>query len=183
MMKPIIDFNYISKDLSDDDCTMLKRLYRTYHLKAWCYKKMYKSYKYKDLFIAIASTGLMVAGGAGGILNPIILTITGVGLIIQVLAKKKKYAKKIEHCRIAYICYQKQINALKGYMRGEPFDRNLLLFELNRLDDSMAELCPPLSDSVRNKYSSTYRVMIEPTFKMHTFDDAPQAGGIKETVI
>ena len=83
---PIISFNYIDKDLPPETIDMLKEIYKTYHLKCWCYKQYFKSFKKKDLAVNLTS-GILVATGAavGGLINPIALTVTGLGVILQIV--------------------------------------------------------------------------------------------------
>ena len=137
---------------------MLKEIYKTYHLKCWCYKQHFKSFKKKDLAVNLAS-GILVATGAavGGLVNPIALTVTGLGVILQVVIKKKKYPEKIEQCKFAFTNYQKELNALRGYLRGEPFDKTILLFNLNKLDDLVADKCPFSPDQIKKSYFKKFR--------------------------
>ena len=149
----VFNFNYIDKNLTDESVYMLKNFYKTYHLKCWCYKQLYKSFKIKDLAINISSATLIAVGAAvGTFINPIALASAGLGGILQVLSKKKNYPKKIEQCKFAYANYQKELNALKGYLRGKPFDKSILLFDLNKLDDLVVDQCPIIRDSIRKKY-------------------------------
>ena len=72
------------------------------------------------------------------------------------LSKKKNYPKRIELSKFAYTNYQKELNALKGYLRGKPFDKETLLIDLNKLDDLVADQCPTIRDSIRAAYNRKF---------------------------
>ena len=94
----ILNFNYISKDLSNEKIKEIKDLYKYYHEKFWCYKKSFQHYRKMHLSINIGSAGLVVIGTiAGGItLNAIILgAISGAGVFLQTYATAKKYDRKV----------------------------------------------------------------------------------------
>ena len=50
-----MDFNHISKNLTEEQVSKLKKLYYTYHRQFWCYKKMFKNFKQADLFLQLSS--------------------------------------------------------------------------------------------------------------------------------
>ena len=160
---PVISFNYIDKQLPPDTTKMLKEIYKTYHYRCWCYKQLYNSFKKKDLAVNLSS-GILVATGAtvGGLVNPIALAVSGLGVLLQVIIRKKKYPKKIEQCQFAYTNYQKELNAFRGYLRGEPFDKSIVLFNLNKLDDMVADKCPFIPDPIKKKYFRKFRVDDQP---------------------
>ena len=158
---PAINFNHIDDDLSEADIRMLARLYLTYHRKCWCYKQLFKSLKRKDLALHLVSPGLVAVGATSSVyVNPIALTATGLGMVLHALAKKKNYPKKVETCRFAYTSYQKELNSLRGYLRGNEFSEPILLFELGRLDDTIADLCPLIPDKLSMKYYKKFDVSL-----------------------
>ena len=161
---PVFSFNYLDKNLPNDTVCMLRNLYKTYHLRCWCYKQLFKSFKRKDLALNLTSAALVAAGSTVGVtINPIALIATGLGVILQVLNKKKKYSRKIEACMFAYTSYQKELNSLRGYLRGGAFDKTILLFELKKMDDLIADQCPPIDYSYRVKYYKKFEVNSFPT--------------------
>ena len=96
-----------------------------------------KSLKRKDLALHLVSSGLVAVGATLSVyVNPIALSATGLGMVLHALAKKKNYPKKVETCRFTYTSYQKELNSLRGYLRGNEFSEPLLLFELGRLGDT-----------------------------------------------
>ena len=116
----ILNFNHISKDLSEDIEKTLKNFYKFYHKKWWCYNKAFKSNKRKSISLTILSAGSIISGAAaGGItLNPIILgVLTSLGVISKVLPNFKKYDKKVESTRYASTTYKKVLDALRMYLR------------------------------------------------------------------
>ena len=40
-----MDFNHISRKLTQEQVNELTNLYHTYHKQYWCYKKMFKKFK------------------------------------------------------------------------------------------------------------------------------------------
>ena len=54
---------YINRKLSNEQSDELKNLYKFYHKKHWCYKKMYLYYKRVNLVTNIFSARLAVSGG------------------------------------------------------------------------------------------------------------------------
>ena len=158
----VFDFNHITPNISDDEINTLKALYCRYHYKCWVYKKAYLNYKKKDLIITAASAVITTGGLAGATVFLPAVGIGACGIVLAVIAKKKNYPRKIEMCRYAYTSYQKILNQLKAYLRGDSYDKNQLIHELNILDDNVTDLCPPV-DRWREKYYERHdRVHISP---------------------
>ena len=86
-MKKILNFNHISKNLSDDKIKEIRDLYKYNHQKSFQHdQKMHLSTN-------LGSVGLVIIGTiAGGItLNVIILgNISGAGVLLQTYATTKK---------------------------------------------------------------------------------------------
>ena len=92
-----MDFNHISKNLTEEQVSKLKNLYYTYHRQFWCYKKMLKNFKQADLFLQLSSVILTTTGTIVGTvtLNPIILaSLTGTGVFLQTIITQKNFSKK-----------------------------------------------------------------------------------------
>ena len=143
-----MDFNHISSRLADYQINELKNLYKTYHHKTCCYKKMFRRFKGISLFLNMLSVSLTVTRTVvGGVtLNPIVMgSVAGVGILIQTVLTKKNFTKKIEACKYAYTSYQKILNKLKCVLRSGEFDEDTLIKELNWLDDQVTDLCPPIT--------------------------------------
>ena len=137
----MIDFNHIDKTLSDDEVAMLKLLYTTYGEKRQRYKREHEKFKRRDLLLTLTATTLTLVGGGVGIVALPALSLTGVGVIISMLSKKKNYPKKIEMRRIAYTSYEKIQHRIKSYLRGGSYDENMLIHDLRLLDDLITDMC------------------------------------------
>ena len=156
--KKVICFNHIDKGMKPEEVDMLKKLYHHYHKKTWCYKKAYKHFKKINLGLHLTSIGLTSTGViVGGVtLNPIVLgTISGCGILIQGFLKSKNYNRKIEMCKFAYTSYQKILNKIRTYLRGEQYDAEKLTEQLNWLDDEITDLCP-IVDKFKAKYDKIF---------------------------
>ena len=150
----VFNFNHVNEKLTREEITMLKNLYAQYHMKTWCYQYAYKKFKKMDLALNLLSIGLTSTGVIVGsvTLNPIILgSISGGGLLLQGLLKTKNYNRKIEMCKFAYTSYQKILNKIRSYLRGEPYDIMDFVLEAHLLDDQVTDLCPTF-DTYKKKY-------------------------------
>ena len=102
----------------------MKDLYAYYHKKHYGYEKLYRGFR-KKYFVCNLPAGKLIisAAVAGGItLNPVVIaTLTGVGLILKAVASLKKYDKKTEQANFARIEYQKILDEIRFYLRGEAF--------------------------------------------------------------
>ena len=132
---------------------MLKAMYHVYHCKCWIYRKAYLSFKKRDLILTATSAVITTGGLAGSTVFLPAVGIGACGIVLAVIVKKKNYPRKIEMCRYAYTSYQKVLNQLKSYLRGDLHDKNELIHELNILDNNVADLCPPV-DHWKEKYHS-----------------------------
>ena len=114
--KSVLNFNHISKNVSNKEIAEIKVIYKYYHKKNWLFKKSHKYYKTMDFSCEIGSRGLVAIGTiAGGItMNPIVLgTITGSNLILSTYTKAKNYKRKTEMCKFAYTTYEKVLVDLR----------------------------------------------------------------------
>ena len=158
-MRVIFEFNHINKTLLESEVRILKDLYAYYHKKHYGYQKLYKSYRRKN-FICNLSAGKLIisAAVAGGItLNPVVMaTLTGVGLILKAVASLKKYDKKTEQANFARIEYQKVLDEIRFYLRGETFDKQVFLDKLKIIDNFIIDHCMEIPPSICKKYSNTF---------------------------
>ena len=158
VLKTPLNFNHIDPKLKEYEVNRFKKLYGYYHQKTWCYKKAYKRYKRLTLILNLLSISLTSTGVVVGsvTLNPVILgSISGSGILLQGLLKMKNYDRKIEMCKFAYTSYQKILNKIRSYLRGESYDIMDLFFETQLLDDQVIDLCP-LVDKFKSKYNKIY---------------------------
>ena len=102
-------------------------------------------------FVCNLSAGKLIisAAVAGGItLNPVVIaTLTRVGLILKAVASLKKYDKKTEQANFARIEYQKILDEIRFYLRGEAFDEKVFL---------VIDHCMEIPPSISKKYGETF---------------------------
>ena len=140
-MRDIFEFNHINKTLLESEVRILKDLYAYYHKKHYGYQKLCN----------LSTSKLIISAAvAGGItLNPVVMaTLTGVGLILKAVASLKKYDKKTEQANFARIEYQKVLDEIRFYLRGETFDEQVFLDKLKIIDNFIIDHCmevPPPS--------------------------------------
>ena len=153
-----MDFNHISRKLTQNQINELKSLYKTYHEQFWCYKRMFKKYKRNDIILKVTPIVLTTVGAAVGVItsNPIIIaSLSGAGLMLQTITVQKNFTKKYESCRFAFQNYQKVLNKLKYMLRSGDFD-DFLERELTNIDDEVSDLCPPIPEWCLNLYSKKF---------------------------
>ena len=111
-------------------------------------------------FVCNLSAGKLIisAAVAGGItLNPVVMaTLTGVGLILKAVASLKKYDKKIEQANFARIEYQKILDEIRFYLRGEDFDEKAFVDSLKMKDNFVTDHCMEIPLSVQRKYEKKF---------------------------
>ena len=159
-MQDIFEFNHIDKSLSESDIETLKDFYRHYHKKFWCFKRCYKSYKFRDDVFTITGLSLVAIGTiAGGItLNPVVLgVINGAGIIVAGIGKNKNYKKKIELSRIAYTTYEKTLVELRSALRGDEWNKQEFIDRIKLIDEMIIDQTP-LSDRFAKKYRNKFSV-------------------------
>ena len=127
--------------------------------KHYGYEKLYRGFRKKN-FVCNLSAGKLIisAAVAGGItLNPVVIaTLTGVGLILKAVASLKKYDKKTEQANFALIEYQKILDEIRFYLRGEAFDEKVFLDRLKMIDNFVTDHCMEIPPSIFKKYEKTF---------------------------
>ena len=106
----VIDFNHISKSLTDDEVSKLVKWYKFYYKLSTCHKWRNKKLKRVRLSLNMTSIGLVVIGGIAGSVtaNPIVLgCVSGPGVLVQEYLSKANISRKIEMSRYAYTSYKK----------------------------------------------------------------------------
>ena len=83
-------------------------------------------------------------------------TLTGVGLILKAVASLKKYDKKTEQANFARIDYQKVLEEIRFYLRGETFDKQVFLDKLKIIDNFIIDHCMEVPPSICKKYEETF---------------------------
>ena len=83
-------------------------------------------------------------------------TLTGVGLILKAVASLKKYDKKTEQANFARIEYQKILDEIRFYLRGEAFDEKVFLDKLKMKDNIITDYCMEIPLSVQRNYEKKY---------------------------
>ena len=158
-MRDIFEFNHIDQTLSAEKVKILKDLYGYYHKKHYAYEKLHRGFRRKN-FVCNLSAGKIIisAAVAGGItLNPAVMaTLTGVGLILKAVTSLKKYDKKTEQANFARIEYQKILDEIRFYLRGEVFDEKAFRDKLKMIDNFVTDHCMEIPLSVQRKYEKKF---------------------------
>ena len=157
--KNIFNWNHISNDLTEDQISELKALYKCYHRLFKCYELKYKRLKRLKLSLQMTSLFLTVTGSVvGGVtLNPIIIAcIAGPGVMIQGYLTKSNLNKMVDRCQFAYTTYKKVCIQIKSYLRGLEFDISIFLSDIKLLDDIIIDLCPTIDNKITHKYNSKF---------------------------
>ena len=159
-MKDIFEFNHIDPSLSKEDVKTIKDFYSYYHKKYWCFKKLYRSYKFLDNFFSITSMSLVAVGTiAGGLtLNPVILgIINGAGIIVAGVGKKHNYSRKIELTRIAFTTYEKVLVELRSVLRGDEWNKEEFIDRMKLIDEMIIDQTPE-PDRFVIKYHNKFKI-------------------------
>ena len=108
--------------------------------------------------ITVPGKLIISAAVADGItLNPVVMaTLTGVGHILKAVASLKKYDKKTEQANFARIEYQKVLDEIRFYLRGETFDEQVSLDKLKIIDNFIIDRCMEVPPSICKKYEETF---------------------------
>ena len=156
--KNIFNWNHISENLTEDQISELKALYKCYHRLHKCYQWKYKRLRRLKLTLELSSLGLTTVGATVGsiTLNPIILgTLAGTGIMIQAYLTKSDLNKRVDRCRFASATYEKILVQLKSFLRGLPYDKNIFLSDIKIIDDIVIDQCPSI-DKYFDKYNNTF---------------------------
>ena len=158
MPKNIFNWNHISNELTNDQISELKALYKNYHRLFKCYELKYKKLKRLKLSLEMTSIGLTIVGSVVGVvtLNPIVVAcVAGPGVLIQGYLTKSHLDNRVDRCRFAYKTYEKFLVQLKSFLRGLPYDISLFLSEIKLLDDIVIDSCPTV-DKYFEKYTNKF---------------------------
>ena len=158
-MRDIFEFNHIDPTLSKEKVKLLKDLYTHYHKKHYGYEKLHRGFRRKNFVCNLSAGKLIISAAiAGGItLNPAVMaTLTGVGLILKAVASLKRFDKKMEQANLARIEYQKILDEIRFYLRGEVFDEKVFLDSLKMKDDFITDHCMEIPLSVQKKYDKKF---------------------------
>jgi len=120
------------------------------------------AFKEKNLLCNIVSAKAIITSAvAGGItLNPIVFaSLTGFGLIVKAVASFKKYDKKAEKANLARVEYKKILDAIRFYLRGEPFNEKIFLDKLKMVDGFTSDHCMEIPAKVERKYSKRFTAL------------------------
>ena len=129
----IFNWNHVSENLTEDQISELKALYKFYHKQYWLHKESFKSFKKKN----------------------ILGSISGAGLILKTYSEVKNYKRKIEMCKFAYTTYEKVLTHLRSFMRGLEYNEKEFLDHVKVLDEIIIEMCP-LTDKFEKKYNKVF---------------------------
>ena len=152
--KKIFSWNHISEKLNENQIEELKALYKNYHRLFKCYHWKYKKLRRLKISLQLSSISLTVIGTITGsvTLNPVVGgTVVGAGVIIQGYLTKTNLSQRIGKCRLAYTSYEKILVQLRSFMRGMPYDENVLLSDI-KIIDMIIDQCPSADE-----YSKQYK--------------------------
>ena len=158
-MWDIFEFNHIDQTLSEERVKLLKDLYTHYHKKHYGYEKLHRGFRRKNFVCNLSAGKLIISAAiAGGItLNPAVMaTLTGVGLLLKAVASLKKFDKKMERADLARIEYQKILDEIRFYRRGEVFDEKVFRDSLKMKDDFITDHCMEIPLSIQRKYDKKF---------------------------
>ena len=158
-MRDIFEFNHIDQTLSEEKVKLLKNLYTHYHKKHYGYKKLHRDFRIKNFVCNLSASKLIISAAiAGGItLNPVVITtLTGVGLLLKAVASLKKFDKKMERANLARIEYQKILDEIRFYLRGDVFDEKVFRDSLKMKDDFITDHCMEIPLSISEKYDKKF---------------------------
>ena len=158
-MRDIFEFNHIDQTLSEEKVKLLKDLYAFYHKKHYGYEKLHRGFRRKNFVCNLSAGKLIISAAiAGGItLNPAVMaTLTGFGLLLKAVASIKNYDKKMERANLARVEYQKILDEIRFYLRGEDFNEKTFLDSLNMKDDFITDRCMEIPLSVQRKYNKKF---------------------------
>ena len=101
---------------------------------------------------------IISAAVAGGItLNPVVIaTLTEVGLILKAGASLKKYDDKTKQANFARIEYQKILDQIRFYLRGDAFVEKVFRDKLKIIDNFVSDHCMEIPPSICKKYEGTF---------------------------
>ena len=156
--RSIFNWNHVSENLTEDQISKLKALYKFYHKKYWLFKMTFKYFKKVELTYNIGSALLVVTETVvGGVtLNPIPLgVISGAGLLLKTYSEAKNYKRKIEMSKFAYTSYSKVLIDLRSFMRGLKYDEKDFLDYVKVIDEIIIDMCP-LTDKFEKKYNKVF---------------------------
>ena len=159
MKNDIFEFNHIDSLLSEDEVKTLKKFYKYYHKKFWCFKKTFKHFKIIDETITISGILLVIIGTiSGGLsLHPIVLgVINGFGILLTNFGKMKNYKKKIEMLKIAFTSYEKVLVELRSALRGDEFNKDQFIDKIKLVDAIIIDQTP-LADKYVKLYDKKWK--------------------------
>jgi len=118
----------------------------------------------------VAGKAIITSVVAGDItLNPVVFaSFLGFGLVVKAVASFKKYDKKAEKANFVRIEYKKILDAIRFYLRGEPFNEKTFLDKLKMVDYFISDHCMEIPAKVETKYSKLFTAIKTLMFFMYT---------------
>ena len=84
------------------------------------------------------------------------LSISAVGLLMQAFKEKYDFTERVEQSKFAYKTYTTPTNAIRGLLRGRPYDNIAFISKLSSADEMVVDVCVPLSEKMKRRYDKTY---------------------------
>ena len=156
--KNIITFNHFSKDLNFETRTLLYNMYVDNFVKCQCYKLMLKRAKTKCMIFDIASYLTTITGAGASFASVFSLVLVPIGVAIGIYKKHQNFEKKKETLSLAYTSYKKVLNEIRSFFRGQSFNEKEFVRDCLINDNTISDLCPPITTVVREKILERYEV-------------------------
>ena len=156
--KEVIQFNHISKDLSEEKVEELKNLYSNYHRLTKCHKWQYKKLRKRKVILQVLGVSLTAIGGGLSAVNPLNSIIAVGGVVIYAFTEKSDLHNKVEKSKFGYQTYEKVLHQLVGILRSGEFDKTVetkLLSDLLVIDGVVTD-CSPSIDGFSKKYNRKF---------------------------
>ena len=153
-------FQVADLSLKPDVLHTLDSLYAFYHRQWWCYSQMYRVFKPRQALLNGVDLLVLAAGMIAGSIceNSIVVTcLAAWGTVLKGWNDFKKFPIQVDRCQFAYTTYAKILTELRTYARGIPFDEDTFLVKVQKLDDTITDFSPAISDECTQKYHRRFR--------------------------
>ena len=133
------------------DCTFLKRsIWNRKCCKIWIPPIINNG--------CISISGMVVGSMIKGSLW--VTCLSALGMAVKGWNDFKKFSIKVYMSHFAFTTYAKTLTELRNYVQGLPFDEDAFLVKMQRLDDTITDFAPPLSDAYVHAYGSHFKFVV-----------------------
>jgi len=156
----IIDFNHISKEISDESKKTLLEYYAYYHKLAYIYRKCFKLHR--NVYIALTVTnGVLACSGIISLFTlPMVAIASALAIINTGINEGFGFKAKAEKCELAFKCFQEILDDIRSYLRGNEYNEANLIDELLIKEKVMkAPECPGII-YYNKKYNKKFNIKL-----------------------